>query len=67
MAVPSSPLNTLDLSPGTVVHGHRLARMLGQGQMGEVYEAIAQDGRRVAIKIVRAAPKPSRRPAFRNV
>ena len=42
-------------SPATVPPGHRLGgcqllRVLGKGGLGEVYEALAPDGRRVAVK-----------------
>lgn len=39
----------------TLVNKYRILRLLGQGGMGRVYEAIEQDtGRRVAIKTLRA-------------
>ncbi len=53
MQQPSSSKD-LDLAPGTVVHGYTVVRSLGSGGMGDVVEATAADGRRVALKVLRA-------------
>ena len=40
----------VDGMPGHALGGYRLLRLLGKGGLGEVYEASAPDGRRVALK-----------------
>ena len=48
-ASPSDPI-----APGTVIDDRfRVTRRIGRGGMGEVYEATADDGERVALKLVR--------------
>jgi serine/threonine protein kinase len=44
-----------ELPSGAPLAAYRVARTLGAGQMGIVYEAEAQDGRRVAVKVLRFA------------
>jgi uncharacterized RDD family membrane protein YckC len=40
-------------SPGDLFGAYRIVALVGRGGMGEVYEAIADDGRRVALKLLR--------------
>jgi len=42
-----------ELAPGTAFQSYTVVRPLGSGQMGDVYEANAADGRRVALKVLR--------------
>ena len=42
-----------ELSAGSQVGGYRLDRLLGEGGMGQVYEARGPDGARVALKVIR--------------
>lgn len=39
--------------PGRLLGGYRIVRVLGKGGLGEVYEALAPDGRTVALKAFR--------------
>lgn len=41
------------LAEGVTFGAYTIARLLGRGGMGEVYEAVADDGRRVALKVLR--------------
>lgn len=41
------------LADDSVFGSYRIARLLGRGGMGEVYEAVDADGRRVALKVLR--------------
>jgi serine/threonine-protein kinase len=47
-------------SPGEVVANHELVRVVGEGAMGVVFEAIAPDGSTVAIKLLK--PEKAREP-----
>ena len=50
---------------GKVVAGHRIARLVGRGGMGVVYEAVEESlGRTVALKLV--APERAGEPGFRE-
>ena len=50
---------------GSVVAGHRIARLVGRGGMGVVYEAVEEAlGRTVALKLV--APERAGEPGFRE-
>src|SRR4051794_16195386 len=40
------------MQEGTQVDGYRIVRKLGQGAMGAVYEAVHEDGRRAAVKVL---------------
>jgi len=40
-------------APGDVFGAYRIVALVGRGGMGEVYEAVADDGRRVALKLLR--------------
>lgn len=40
-------------SPGDTCGSYRIVSLLGRGGMGEVYEAVGDDGRRVALKLLR--------------
>jgi len=49
-----SQLPSLDFDPlsGSTIGGYRLARMIGRGGMGSVYEATNEAGKRVALKVL---------------
>ena len=51
--MPGDSSKDRELAPGTIVHGYSIVRAIGGGQMGDVYEATASDGRRVALKVLR--------------
>lgn len=48
-----APPTESPMAIGTTVGGHLLVRSLGKGGLGEVYEARAPDGTRVALKVFR--------------
>lgn len=48
-----APESASPMAVGTRVGGHLLVRSLGKGGLGEVYEARAPDGARVALKVFR--------------
>jgi serine/threonine-protein kinase len=52
---PASPPHGIPegTAPGRLLGGCRIVRLLGKGGLGEVYEAVAPDGRTVALKAFR--------------
>ncbi len=42
---------------GDTLGGYRLVRLLGRGGMGAVYEGVAEDGARVAVKVILEADR----------
>jgi serine/threonine-protein kinase len=54
------------LQPGTHFAQHRIVRRLGIGRMGEVYEVIAPDGLRRALKIIKAEHPLDSKPQARG-
>jgi serine/threonine protein kinase len=59
---PTAPAPDVLLPPGERVGPYRIAALLGEGGMGRVYEAAADDGDAVALKLIR--PELAADPAF---
>ena len=54
LSIPPAAIDTLTVGPGDTVGGRwKLARVLGEGNMGTVFEAHDRDGTRSALKILK--------------